>query len=214
MAISHPKIAKLREVVLEHFQRFDHKETRIIIFSQYRNSVCEIAAVLHAHKPIVRVMEFVGQSDAEHTPGRGGGKNGEEKATKRKGKKGLTQKEQMEVVRRFRDGGYNVLVATCVGEEGLDIGEVDLIICFDVSKSPIRMVQRMGRTGRKRDGRIVVLVTQGKEEGAYLSCLSNKKSISKAIVDKNKLRTSFVKSPRMVPRGVEPEVRHLLLRSC
>lgn len=51
-----------------------------------------------------------------------------------------------------------------VGEEGLDVGEVDLIICFDVSQhSPIRLVQRMGRTGRKRDGHIIVLVTDGKE---------------------------------------------------
>ena len=64
---------------------------------------------------------------------------------------------------RFRTGGYNTLVATCVGEEGLDIGEVDLIVLFDVSKSPIRLVQRMGRTGRKREGRIVVLVTEGIE---------------------------------------------------
>ena len=64
------------------------------------------------------------------------------------------------MVRKFRDGGYNTLVATCVGEEGLDIGEVDLIVCYDVSKSPIRLVQRMGRTGRKRAGRIIVLVTE------------------------------------------------------
>ena len=73
---------------------------------------------------------------------------------------GLTQKEQIEVVKKFRGGGYNTLVATCVGEEGLDIGEIDLIVCYDVSKSPIRLVQRMGRTGRKRDGRIIVLVTE------------------------------------------------------
>lgn len=46
----------------------------------------------------------------------------------------------------------------------MDVGEVDLIICFDVSQhSPIRLVQRMGRTGRKRDGHIIVLVTDGKE---------------------------------------------------
>ena len=67
-------------------------------------------------------------------------------------------------MRQFREGGYNTLVATCVGEEGLDIGDVDLIICFDAHKSPIRLVQRMGRTGRKREGRIVMLVTEGKEE--------------------------------------------------
>ena len=71
------------------------------------------------------------------------------------------------MIRKFRNGGYNTLVATCVGEEGLDIGEVDLIICFDASASPIRLVQRMGRTGRKRDGRIIVLVTEGKEEQVW-----------------------------------------------
>lgn len=73
-------------------------------------------------------------------------------------------------MRCFREGGYNVLVSTCVGEEGLDIGEVDLIICFDVQKSPIRMVQRMGRTGRKREGRIVVLLAEGREERVSLQC--------------------------------------------
>ena len=44
---------------------------------------------------------------------------------------------------------YNVLVATSIGEEGLDIGDVDLIICYDSNSSPIRMLQCMGRTGRK-----------------------------------------------------------------
>lgn len=64
-------------------------------------------------------------------------------ATTGTGGKGLKQKDQVQVVSQFRDGGYNILVATCVGEEGLDIGEVDLIICFDASKSPTRLVQRM-----------------------------------------------------------------------
>jgi ERCC4-related helicase len=34
------------------------------------------------------------------------------------------------------------LVATSIGEEGLDIGEVDLIVCYDSQASPIRMVRR------------------------------------------------------------------------
>lgn len=66
-------------------------------------------------------------------------------------------------------GECNTLISTCIGEEGLDVGEVDLIICFDISnKSPIRMVQRMGRTGRKRQGRIIVLVTEGKEQEVFI----------------------------------------------
>jgi len=56
-------------------------------------------------------------------------------------------------------GGYNVIVATSIGEEGLDIMEVDLVICFDANISPLRMIQRMGRTGRKHDGRVDILVS-------------------------------------------------------
>ena len=75
--------------------------------------------------------------------------------------KGYTQRDQLRVMREFREGAYNTLVSTCVGEEGLDIGQVDLIVCFDSHKSPIRMIQRFGRTGRRRQGRIVVLLTEG-----------------------------------------------------
>ena len=91
-------------------------------------------------------VQFVGQGQA-------GGSN-----------RGISQKEQMRVVREFQAGNYNTLVATCIGEEGLDIGEVDLIVCYDAPSSPTRLVQRMGRTGRKRNGKIVVLVSEGKEE--------------------------------------------------
>lgn len=61
-------------------------------------------------------------------------------------------------LQKFRAGGYNVIVATSIGEEGLDIMEVDLVICFDANVSPLRMIQRMGRTGRKHDGRVDILL--------------------------------------------------------
>lgn len=53
---------------------------------------------------------------------------------------------------------YNVIVATSIAEEGLDIMEVDLVICFDSNVSPLRMTQRMGRTGRKHEGRVDILL--------------------------------------------------------
>ena len=58
---------------------------------------------------------------------------------------------------KFRSGAFNVIVATSIGEEGLDIMEVDLVISFDANISPLRMIQRMGRTGRKHDGRVDIL---------------------------------------------------------
>ncbi|XP_013379529.1 Fanconi anemia group M protein [Lingula anatina] len=185
----HPKLEKLQEVVLEHFKKFqnDSTATRIMIFSQYRDSVKEINDMLERHRPLVRVMSFIGQSSAG-------------KATK-----GFSQKEQLRVMKQFRDGGYNTLVSTCVGEEGLDIGDVDLIICFDAHKSPIRLIQRMGRTGRKREGRIVMLVTEGKEENIYNQSQYSKRSIHKAIMNGAKTLKFYPHSPRMVPRGVKPQ---------
>lgn len=60
----------------------------------------------------------------------------------------------------FRSGKCNSLIATCVAEEGIDVGEVDFIVCFDVNNTnPIRYVQRIGRTGRKRTGKVTLLVT-------------------------------------------------------
>jgi Fanconi anemia group M protein len=71
-------------------------------------------------------------------------------------------------MKSFRSGEANVLVSTCVGEEGLDVGEVDLILLCEAHKSITRMVQRIGRTGRKRKGQCVVLLTRGKEQQVQL----------------------------------------------
>ncbi|XP_061173953.1 Fanconi anemia group M protein-like [Saccostrea echinata] len=196
----HPKLAKLEEVVLNHFKSIEDSSngqnevtTRIMIFSQYRDSVEEITNMLQQHEPQVKAMSFIGQSSAG-------------KATK-----GFTQKEQLKVMKKFREGRYNTLVATCVGEEGLDIGEVDLIICYDASKSPIRLVQRMGRTGRKRQGRIVMLVTQGKEEQIYNQGVYSKKSIHKAILNSAKTLQFYQNNPRMIPEGLDPKSHKMFI---
>ncbi|KAG7466449.1 hypothetical protein MATL_G00164880 [Megalops atlanticus] len=208
---SHPKLQKLEEVVLQHFQawmdgtglgavsspegRAKAVSTRVMIFSSFRESVQEIAEMLNRHCPLIRVMTFMGQASAG------------------KGVRGFTQKEQLEVVRRFRDGGFNTLVSTCVGEEGLDIGDVDLIVCFDAQKSPIRLVQRMGRTGRHRRGRIVVILAEGREERTYNQSQINKRSVYKSIVGKTNSFRMFPSSPRMLPEGVRPTL-HKMFITC
>ncbi|NXS54248.1 FANCM protein, partial [Brachypteracias leptosomus] len=199
---SHPKLRKLEEIVIEHFKSWKKgstpestsvgtMDTRVMIFSSFRDSVQEIAEMLSRLSPVVRVMTFVGHSTGKST-------------------KGFTQKEQLEVVKRFRAGGYNTLVSTCVGEEGLDIGEVDLIICFDAQKSPIRLVQRMGRTGRRRRGRIVLILAQGREERTYNQSQCNKRSIHKAISG-NKMLHFYQHSPRMIPEGVNPKLHKMFI---
>uniref|UniRef100_UPI00358F635F Fanconi anemia group M protein isoform X2 n=1 Tax=Myxine glutinosa TaxID=7769 RepID=UPI00358F635F len=187
---SHPKLKKLEEVVLEHFQQAGG-ETRAMIFSSYRDSVGEIAEMLRRHHPLVRVMVFIGQSSSG-------------KVTR-----GLSQKEQLQVVKSFREGGYNTLVSTCVGEEGLDIGEVDLIVCFDAQRSPVRLVQRMGRTGRQRPGRIVVILCEGREEKVYNQSQSSKQCIHRAIVAATSSFQLYPLNPRMVPASLTPKVHFM-----
>ena len=131
-------------------------------------SLSEIVACL-SDIPGVKPAPFVGQSK---------GKDGDG---------GLKQKDQIAVLSNFRSGEVNVLVATSIGEEGLDIGEVDLVVCYDVQASPIKSTQRVGRTGRKRDGRVVTLAMEGPEEHMY----SKGSEKSAAIISKT------LKSPRL-----------------
>ena len=83
------------------------------------------------------------------------------------GDTGLKQKKQIETVQRFREGETKVLVATRVGEEGLDISEVNLVIFYDNVPSSIRFIQRKGRTGRKTAGRLLVLIAKDTIDEAY-----------------------------------------------
>ena len=83
------------------------------------------------------------------------------------GTTGLKQRTQIETVQNFRDGLFDVLVATRVGEEGLDIAEVNQVIFYDNVPSSIRFVQRRGRTGRKDTGKLVVLIAKDTIDETY-----------------------------------------------
>ncbi|XP_056164138.1 DEAD-box ATP-dependent RNA helicase FANCM isoform X3 [Syzygium oleosum] len=129
----------------------------------------------------------------------------------RKSLKGQSQKVQQAVLEKFRAGGYNVIVATSIGEEGLDIMEVDLVICFDANVSPLRMIQRMGRTGRKHDGRVVVLACEGSELKGYRRKQANSKAVSKHMRNGGIASFNFHLSPRMIPHIFKPDVQFVEL---
>ncbi|WVZ53851.1 hypothetical protein U9M48_004739 [Paspalum notatum var. saurae] len=114
--------------------------------------------------------------------------------------KGQTQKIQQAILQKLRSGVYNVLVATSIGEEGLDIIEVDLVICFDANVSPLRMIQRMGRTGRKNEGR---------ELNGYIKKQADSRTMRKLL--RNNERFEYHASPRMVPHVYKPEIKYVKL---
>lgn len=114
--------------------------------------------------------------------------------------KGMTQKQQKEVIQKFKAGEYNVLVCTSIGEEGLDIGEVDLIICYDTTSSPIKNIQRMGRTGRKRDGKIVLLFS-GNESLKFEQALKDYHGLQRLLCQD---QLNYTKSDRIIPPDIKP----------
>ncbi|XP_021796861.2 Fanconi anemia group M protein isoform X7 [Papio anubis] len=97
---SHPKLKKLEEVVIEHFKSWNAEntsekkrdETRVMIFSSFRDSVQEIAEMLSQHQPIIRVMTFVGHASGKST-------------------KGFTQKEQLEIYNQSQSNKRNICKA-------------------------------------------------------------------------------------------------------
>ena len=147
----HPKLLALPDIIQNELER--DNECRIIIFATYRDTVSQIVHILEQKG--ISAGRFVGQATKDR-------------------EKGLSQKKQIEALRQFREGLFRVLVATSVGEEGLDIPSTDLVIFFEPVPSEIRSIQRKGRTGRHGTGRILVLVTKDTSDETFRFVSSNR----------------------------------------
>lgn len=190
----HPKLDHLSGLILNHFQKAAEdgdKQTRVMVFSSLRVSAEAIVSLLKQHSPLLKPTPFFGQQ---------AGKTGS----------GMSQKEQQQTIDKFKKGLFNVIVATSVGEEGLDIGEVDMIICYDSSSSPARMLQRMGRTGRKRDGQVFVLCVRGKEELNFIRAKDAHRVMQKKIEKGIDIKLSETVH-RIVPWNIDPMCEERLL---
>ncbi|MCS5536014.1 MAG: helicase-related protein, partial [Candidatus Poseidoniales archaeon] len=141
----HSKITMVRRMVRRQLK--ESPESRIIVFANFRDTVEEISRILEDVERAIP-QRFVGQAN-------------------RDGSSGMSQKEQLESLDAFRSGKANVLVATSVGEEGLDVPNADLVIAYEPTGSEIRTIQRRGRTGRQRAGTVHRLIAKDtRDEGA------------------------------------------------
>ena len=209
--VEHPKLKKLKEILTEQFKK--EPDSRVIVFTNYRDTAEMLVRELSEN---FSVAKFVGQASREND-------------------RGMKQREQIETLEKFRKGEYKVLIATSVGEEGLDIPSTDLVVFYEAVPSEIRAIQRKGRTGRGKEGKIAVLITKGtrdeayyytslrKERQMYEKLLEIKKRIEggqrslmefapkprgpKVIVDSRELRSEVVKHLREL--GVEIDVKNL-----
>ena len=140
--VEHPKLLKLKEIVADEVKTCD----KILVFNHYRDSAAKLKEELNKLEG-VKAELFVGQTKKKNT--------------------GLTQKKQIEMLENFKAGEFNVVIMTSVGELGLDIPSVDLIVFYEPVPSAIRQIQRRGRTSRHKEGKLKVLVTKGTRDEAY-----------------------------------------------
>ncbi len=147
--IEHPKLEELKTIVESEFE--ENPKAKIIVFSQFRETALTIAKRLN-EIPQVKSQVFLGQAKKSNSAGTSSG---------------LSQKEQKKVVQDFRDNKINVLCATSIGEEGLDIPEVSAVFFYEPIPSAIRKIQRAGRTARLAPGKLFILITQNTRDQAY-----------------------------------------------
>lgn len=158
----HPKLEKLVEIVRNELAR--EISSRILVFSNYRDTVKQLTDELNKIDE-VEAHWFVGQKST-------------------KGDLGLRQKDQIRILEQFKEGYYNVLVSTSVGEEGLDVAQCDLVVFYDVVPSEIRSIQRSGRTGRKREGKVIILAAKNtRDEGFYWASRHKKGQLTDIVAD-------------------------------
>lgn len=156
----HPKADALLEIISE--QLSVNLDSRILVFTRFRDTAVEVVETLEQLDD-ARVSRFVGQSS-------------------RGSDKGFSQKKQVEVLEGFRNNEFNVLVATQVGEEGLDIPECNLVVFYDCVPSIIPYIQRRGRTGRHMPGQVVIFVARNTHDEFYhYTVLRRLKKMPKAL---------------------------------
>lgn len=126
----------------------ENGNSKIIVFTHFRKTSELLTEYLKKKSDLIKPVRFVGQAS----------KNSDE---------GLSQKRQDEILNEFRTGEFNVLVATSVAEEGLDIPSTDLVIFYEPVPSEIRTIQRRGRTGRKHAGEVRILMYDGTRDSGY-----------------------------------------------
>ena len=134
----HPKLAQVEQLVEDELGQ--KPNGKVLVFTEFRDTVTHLVEVLNRHDS-VRADAFIGQSS-------------------RGQQKGMTQKQQLAQLQRFREGEINTLVATSVGEEGLDVPAADLVVLYEPVPSAVRAIQRRGRTARQRAGSVHVLIAE------------------------------------------------------
>ena len=175
-SIPHPKVSVMLDVVKHQLEK--KPDSRVIVFTQYRDTIEDIVKVLE--KEGLSARRFVGQSDRE-------------------GSRGMDQVLQTQTLDMFRKGEFKVLVSSSIGEEGLHVPDVDLVVFYEAVPSEIRYIQRRGRTGRTTEGRVVILLAEGTvDEAYYYSTLLKENRMKELVKETNRTQRKRLRNPTLM----------------
>ena len=161
--IEHPKVEELKTLIENEFK--NKENSKIIVFAQFRETINIIVKKLNEING-VNANIFVGQA----------------KKSGPTGMTGMSQKEQGQVLKDFKEGKVNVLCASSVGEEGIDVPEVNAVYFYEPIPSEIRKIQRAGRTARLKPGKLAILITKGtRDEIYYYVSIAKEKKMRRTI---------------------------------
>ncbi|MFX0019789.1 MAG: helicase-related protein [Candidatus Hermodarchaeota archaeon] len=162
--LSHPKIEKVLSIIQEESQEYNNH--KILIFTQFREMAEHLKnKITNQFKANLKVEKFIGQASKFNDFG-------------------FSQNRQLDILDKFRSGEVNILIATSVAEEGLDIPNVDAIIFYEPVPSEIRLIQRRGRTGRNSSGRCYILLTEGTVDVPFHKVATRKEKTMNYILSK------------------------------
>ena len=162
---SHPKIEKLFSIITEETE--DYRNKKMIVFTQYRAMAELLKNLIGERFKSLRVEKFIGQSTKPDDFG-------------------FSQDRQIEIIKKFKEGTLDILVATSVAEEGLDIPNVNAIIFYEPVPSEIRLIQRRGRTGRYQAGRCYLLIAKHSIDVPFYKAAERKELTMNSVLSDSK----------------------------
>lgn len=218
LKVEHPKMIYLVNLLKQRYSLFKNESNakgqnnlntpirpKVLVFTHYRDTARKVVEILNEGG--IKAARFVGQAKKEFDIG-------------------MSQEEQSTVLESFRNGEFDVLVATSIAEEGLDIPEVDLVVFYEPIPSEIRYIQRRGRTGRKSAGSVIILAAKDTVDERYLYASKRRtekmkeilsgvnptlKSIQRADILVNPMTPDEVLSIELNRRAMDERVDKMLL---
>ncbi|XP_063400411.1 uncharacterized protein LOC134685007 [Mytilus trossulus] len=172
-----PQLSKLVEIVTrQDYVNWSNKDAMVLVLVKQRETAFKMKQLLRSHDSIQKL-----QLKVEAVVGHGTTSGTEQ---------GMTVAQQRQILDDMKRKIIDIVVATSVAEEGVDIPECELVITFNPPSTVTALVQMRGRA-RKNNSKFVVLCNNSKEQAELEDLMKKEKNMivaAESIVREQKTR--------------------------